>query len=297
MKNLNETTLAANKTLFNTVMENLKPFGMNDNQIIMASGKIPLSLCFVDSRYQGLRAHKKLNVLKKKWDIRKLTPIILVPHFEENRFAIVDGQGRYLVATDLGYDSLQAIVLMDAPKNVEERLKFEAEYFIGQDTETERVTSIEKHPARVIMGERAAVDLDRILTHYEVTFVDSKGQRQGNVLGSYPDAYKIMRKNGVSCMDFILSIIKNAGWNNEINGHGSFVIRSLSNAWSAYPERREEVHTLLSSKLREINPELFGSSARAKYPKREYRTACSLYVEDLICEGLNIPKKIYNAEA
>ena len=54
-----------------------------------------LSLCFVDSRYQGMRTHKHLNRLRNKWDERKLTPIILVWHPEEHRFAIVDGQGTH----------------------------------------------------------------------------------------------------------------------------------------------------------------------------------------------------------
>lgn len=45
--------------LFETVLENLKPFGYGKGRkIIMCSGSVPLSLLFVDSRYQGLRKHK-----------------------------------------------------------------------------------------------------------------------------------------------------------------------------------------------------------------------------------------------
>lgn len=32
---------------------------------------------------------------------------------------------------------MNAIILMDAPEDPEERLKFEAEYFIGQDSEVD----------------------------------------------------------------------------------------------------------------------------------------------------------------
>lgn len=51
------------------------------------------------------------------------------------RFAIADRQGRWIVAPRKGIDRLNAIILMDAPGDPDERLRFEAEYFIGQDSE------------------------------------------------------------------------------------------------------------------------------------------------------------------
>ena len=112
-----------------------------------------------------MRPHKYLNKLKNKWDERKLTPIILVPHPEEYRFAVVDGHGRCLVAPEKGMDRLNAIILMDAPEDLDERLKFEAEYFIGQDSEVENVKPLEKHLSRVIIGDSAAVSLDKLLNN------------------------------------------------------------------------------------------------------------------------------------
>ena len=134
--------------------------------MITGSAVVPLSLCFVDVRYQGMRTHKHLNRLRNKWDERKLTPIILVWHLEEHRFAIVDGQGRFIIAGEKGIDRLNAIILMDAPEDLNERLKFEAEYFIGQDSEGENVKPLEKHLSRVIIGDVAAVSLEKLLNKY-----------------------------------------------------------------------------------------------------------------------------------
>lgn len=68
--------------------------GKGKNQrVIAGSAVVPLSLCFVDSRYQEMRTHKHLNRLRNKWDERKLAPILLVLHPEEYRSAVVDGQG------------------------------------------------------------------------------------------------------------------------------------------------------------------------------------------------------------
>lgn len=282
---------------FNDIVANIKPLmttGKGKNQrAITGSAVVPLSCCFVDSRYQGMRTHKHLNRLKNKWDERKLTPIILVPHPEEYRFAVVDGQGRCLVAPEKGMDRLNAIILMDAPEDLNERLKFEAEYFIGQDLEVENVKPLEKHLSRVIIGDSAAVSLDKLLNKYGIKFVATKGNREESVLGSYTDTYSIVKVHGEKCLDFIFSIIDNAGWNKETNGYATFVMRALREVWIAHPNDRKEIHRYLSKELRQIDPALFSAEAKAKYPKRDHRVSCVLYVEDLVCDGLGIEKKIY----
>lgn len=282
---------------FNDIVANIKPLmttGKGKNQrAITGSAVVPLSCCFVDSRYQGMRSHKHLNRLKNKWDERKLTPIILVPHPEEYRFAVVDGQGRCLVAPEKGMDRLNAIILMDAPEDLDERLKFEAEYFIGQDSEVENVKPLEKHLSRVIIGDTAATLLDKLLNKYGIKFVATKGNREESVLGSYTDTYSIVKVHGEKCLDFIFSIIENAGWNKETNGYATFVMRALREIWIAHPNDRKEIHTFLSRELRQIDPALFSANAKTKYPKRDHRVSCVLYVEDLVCDGLGIEKKIY----
>ena len=282
---------------FNDIVANIKPLmtvGKGKNQrAITGSAVVPLSCCFVDSRYQGMRTHKHLNRLKNKWDERKLTPIILVPHPEEYRFAVVDGQGRCLVAPEKGMDRLNAIILMDAPEDPDERLKFEAEYFIGQDSEVENVKPLEKHLSRVIIGDSAAVSLDKLLNKYGIKFVATKGNREESVLGSYTDTYSIVKVHGEKCLDFIFSIIDNAGWNKETNGYATFVMRALREVWIAHPNDRKEIHRYLSKELRQIDPALFSAEAKSKYPKRDHRVSCVLYVEDLVCDGLGIEKKIY----
>lgn len=282
---------------FNDIVANIKPLmtvGKGKNQrAITGSAVVPLSCCFVDSRYQGMRTHKHLNRLKNKWDERKLTPIILVPHPEEYRFAVVDGQGRCLVAPEKGMDRLNAIILMDAPEDLNERLKFEAEYFIGQDSEVENVKPLEKHLSRVIIGDSAAVSLDKLLNKYGIKFVTTKGNREESVLGSYTDTYSIVKVHGEKCLDFIFSIVDNAGWNKETNGYATFVMRALREVWIAHPNDRKEIHRYLSKELRQIDPVLFSAEAKSKYPKRDHRVSCVLYVEDLVCDGLGIEKKIY----
>lgn len=262
-------------------------------KVITGSVSVPLSVCYIDMRYQGMRKHSRLNRLENKWDERKLTPIIIVPHPEECRYAVVDGQGRCLVAPKKGMTRLNAIVLMDAPEDLNERLKFEAEYFIGQDSEVENVKPVEKHLSRCIIGDPAATILDKLLKKYKIEFTNSKGNREESVLGSYTDTYSIAKVHGEKCLDFIFAVIENAGWNKEVNGYSTYVMRSLRDVWIAHPNDRVKIYKFLSGELRQLDPKLFGANARTRYPKRDHRVSCVLYTEDLICDGLGIDKKIY----
>ena len=283
---------------FNDIMANVTPMMTKGKgktlHTITGSANVPLALCFVDARYQGMRNHKHIKRLDSKWDERKLSNITLVPHPEEYRFAVVDGQGRCIVAPKKGYDRLYATILMDAPEDPVERLKFEAEYFIGQDSEVENVKPLEKHLARVIIGDEAATVIDKLCKKYGITFVATKGQREESVLGSYTDTYAIAKVHGESCLDFIFSIIDNAGWNRERNGYATFVMRALRDIWCYFPSGRAKVHHFLSNELRQLDPELFSANAKSTYPKRDHRISCVLYTEDLVCKGLNLMKRIPN---
>lgn len=286
------------KQQFEDIMANAKPMltdgiGINSH-CITALANVPIDgdLCYVDERYQGNRLHKKIKNLENNFDKRKLTPIILVPHYDEHRFAIVDGQGRFIVCPKKGMTHLFAIILCDAPDNPEERLKFEAEHFIGQDTEVENVKPLEKHLARVILGDPAAVAIESACNKYNVKFSGARGNRAESYLGSYPDTYAIAQTHGEDCLNFIFSIIKNAGWNHETNGYATFVMRALKTMYAEHPNERKIIHKFLSSELREINPVRYKTDSVLRYPKRDARMACTLYTEDLVCEKLHIGRKV-----
>lgn len=63
---------------------------------------------------------------------------------------------------------------MDAPEDPEERLKFEVAFFIAQDSEVEAVRPVEKHLARCILGDCAAVTLDKLMKQYGISFTSKK---------------------------------------------------------------------------------------------------------------------------
>ena len=288
---------AMRKNQFRNILENAKELmseGVGKSKRVLTSTAwIPLDMLFVDARYQGLRTHKQINKLRMKFDKRKLTPIIVVPHYEEYRFAICDGQGRWILAPEKGLEGLYAIILMDAPDDPMDRLKFEAEYFIGQNTEVEAIKPIEKHLANVIIGDEPAIIVDTLINKYGIKLMNDGGVREESVLGSYTETYAIAKAHGKECLEFIFSIIENAGWDHETNGYSTAVMRALKEAWRHYPSDRNNIATYLSHELRDITPRIFSSKSTTLYPNRESKLACILYVRDMLEKNLNLPRKYY----
>lgn len=295
IKTVINSTKEERKNLFNSIMENIKPLEVDEKgKVITASARIPLSLLFLDERYQ--RKHKESGVrrLYKNWDVRKLAPILVAPHYDDYVFSLIDGNNRTTVMEMRNIPSATATIMMQAPTDDAERLKFECEIFADQDSESEKVKLVEKHNSNVIRGDKAATIIQKLVKEYNIAFVETKGQRNSAILGSYSDTYSIAKtENGDKILEFIFSIIQNAGWHDETNGYATYIFRALKSVWIAHPENREDIHKFLSTELRQYDPELFGASARAKYPKRDYRSACVLYAEDLVCDGMHIDRKIY----
>lgn len=124
--------------------------------------------------------------MANRWTEDKLPPIIVVPHPEEYSYYIIDGYHRLIVSTTMlqaKYKALDAIVLTRIPEGLKERQKFEAELFIGQGTEVERITPIQMHNARLLIGDIPVIDLEEMLNEYKVSYASTPGQREKDVLG------------------------------------------------------------------------------------------------------------------
>lgn len=286
------------KILFETTYANMKECGRKGSGKYVAS--IPVELLRVDFAYQRITTSTpaRLKKLANHWREDKLMPMIVVAHPEEYCFYIVDGFHRYTVSTTMletKYNALDAIVLTNAPQEAVERQKFEAELFVSQNEEVERVTPIQMHKARVLIGDDAANNLQKMLDKYDVSYVSSPGQRDKAVLGSYETAYGIAKRNGNKCLEFIFSIIDNAGWRTEPNGYSKAIMKGIKDVWCAYPipEKHIKMHTYFSDALREIDPKLLVAKARGRYPERDDRQTVSLYLADMLVENLGFEKSEY----
>lgn len=287
---------STNKILFKTVMNNLKPMGNPDSGKCTVS--MPIELLWPDPAYQriDIRSGAKIRKLIQNWNENKLLPIVVVPHPEENRFALVDGYGRYIAASSLPepYTSLDAIVLTHVPSDPMERQKFEAEIFCSQDDEIEPVKAVQKHKARVLLGDVAACSVDHLCNQYHIDFVTKPGSRDKAVLGSYNEAYRIAQIHGEPCLDFIFRTVKSLGWLEEKNGLATYVLRAFRHMYAAHRNQGNAVSSYIIYCLRKTEPGKFKARAVARYPERDLVAACTLWLEDEICQYFKIDRQIYD---
>ena len=251
---------------------------------------IPVDLMEIDSRYQtDERTERDLDYLVKKWDERKLMPLIGVPHWEEGKIYIVDGYGRWIASQLVDkkkYKDLDVVVLFDAPKNPDERLAYEAELYAFQNRDVKTLTPIQKHGAMIVLHDPATETIERLKNIYGFSYTAEKGNREASVLGSYSATLDICRIDNGRCARFVFEICKNAGFNRKPNGYGTYVMRGLRDIYKLYPNDRMDTMSLLSKQLRELTPLILKSRAVAKYPMLEARTAVSMYFEDIVVEDL-----------
>ena len=255
--------------------------------------RIPVRLFAIDGRYQTpVRTERDLTYLTNSWNERKLLPVAGVPHEEEGLVYLVDGYGRWKasqIIDPVKYESLNCMVLLDAPEDPRERLKFEAEMYAFQNRNVAKMREVQKHGAYECLEHPAALAIDELQKKFGFAITKSQGgQREGGVLGSYDATFEICRVNGKGCLEYILRVCRDSRFDNKTNGYSAAIFRALRDIWKFYPESRKETGTCLGRALRSEDPAKLKAAAVTRYPRLDFRAAISLYMEDVVVESLDL---------
>lgn len=270
-----------------------------DAKMPVAIVNLRVELLDIDSRYQTeIRTERDLAYLagkdkngENKWDERKLLPLIGVPHWEEGKVYLVDGYGRWIASQMVDkekYTDLPVQIILNAPTDPKERLKFEAELYAFQNKQVAKMTPIQKHGAMIILNDKPAKKLEQLCKKNGISYCSTKGNREEAVLGSYTEVLRICNIDDGKCAEYIFSVLKKAGFDRKANGFSSYMVRSLRDMYKLYENDRKETELYLANKLRALSPTYIKSVAVAKYPMLDARTATSLYMEDIVVEGLGL---------
>ena len=263
-----------------------------DAGMTVAIIRIPVELLEIDSRYQtDERTGRNLNYLTENWDERKLLPLIGVPHWEEGKVYIVDGYGRWIASQMVDkekYEDIPVLLLLDAPQKEQERLEYEAELYAYQNQQVKDVTAIQRHGAMIVLHDKATETLEKMRKKYGFEYTSNNGQRESGVLGSYTEVLRLCNIDNGKCAQFVFDICRDAGFDRKANGYASYMIRSLRDVYKLYSKDRAKIKKFLVNILRKTTPVLLKSQAVSKYPVLDFRTAVSLYVEDMVVEEFNL---------
>lgn len=254
--------------------------------------RIPARLFAIDEKYQiPVRTNRSLRYLIDNFDDAKLLPVTGVPHDEEGLIYLVDGYGRWQasqIVDPIKYEYLNCLVILNAPTEPEERRKFEAEQYAFQNVSVAKMTALQKHGAYECMENPIALAIDELMEKYDFTFVSEKGNRSSGILGSYNSLWDIIKVYGKECGDFIFDVLHKAAFDRKSNGYSRYMFRCLRDVYRYYKNNIDEATTFLSSYLRKLDPTLFKANAVTQYPLLDMEMACSLYVEDLLVENLDL---------
>lgn len=256
---------------------------------------LPIDLMAIDTSYQTEeRTQRSLKKLIDNWDENKLEPITVVPHYEDKKFYIVNGYGRWTAKKYLkNGDYLPAIVLLGLSKEPNERRKQEAELYAYQNKECSKVTPIQNHGALKILGDPSVLLFEKLKEKYKFNFgFGRKTCKEANTIGSYSEVLNMIKARDEECFDFIFSTLIACGFNKKSNGYSIYMIRSLRDIYDNYGNKKNIVDAIVKL-LRGIMPEQFKANAVSKYPNLHPTSACTMYLEDEVCKLTKNENKRY----
>ena len=253
---------------------------------------LPVELMEIDSRYQTeARTERDLRYLTNNWNENKLLHLIGVQHWEEGKVYLDDGYGRWIasqVVDKKKYKELDVMLILNAPSNVNERLEFEAEMYAYQNKQVAKMTAIQKHGAMIVLHDNATEILENMRKKYGFEYSSVKGNREASVLGSYTETLRLCSIDNGKAAEYVFDICEGAGFDRKSNGYASYVMRGLRDIYRIYANNREDTKKFLIKELRKITPITLKANAVVKYPMLDFRTASSLYLEDMVVNHLGL---------
>ena len=254
--------------------------------------EIPVEILEIDTRYQTeARTERDLRYLTNGWDENKLLPLIGVPHWEEGKVYLVDGYGRWIASQIINkekYEYLTVLLILNAPSNKQKRLEFEAEMYAYQNKQVAKMTAIQKHGAMLVLHDNATEILEKMKEKYGFEYTAVKGNREASVLGSYTETLRLCNLDNGKAAEYVFDICEGAGFDRKSNGYATYVMRGFRDMYKLYADNRKDTKEFLIKELRKITPMTLKANAVVKYPMLEFKTAVSLYLEDMVVNNLGL---------
>lgn len=263
-----------------------------DASYTVAIVSIPVEILEIDSRYQTEeRTDRDLRYLTANWNENKLLPLIGVPHWEEGKVYLVDGYGRWIASQLVDkekYKYLMVLLILSAPTDPKERLKFEAELYAYQNVDVKDPTAIQRHGAMIVLDDKPTKILENMKKRYGFEYSANKGKREASVLGSYTVTLALCKIDNGKAAEYVFDICEGAGFDRKPSGYSTYVMRALRDMYKLYANNREDTKRYFIHELRSITPLSLKANAVVKYPMLDMKTAVSLYLEDLIVANLGL---------
>jgi hypothetical protein len=145
-----------------------------------------------------------------------------------------------------------------------------------------------------VMEDPAAIALDELQKEFGFSIGKRKYKGENatdkRINGIYTDITQGIRAHGKELGEWYFNICQRSGFAIKRYGYAAYVYRALRDIYILYPDKRNEIADVIVEYFRPITPQLFRSESATNYPKLDYRSACSMYIEDVIIRELDLQR-------
>jgi hypothetical protein len=191
--------------------------------------RISVHLITVDESYQRDKRPSIIKVLREEWDPYIAGAILVAPH-SDGSFTVVDGQHRFEIMCERGWQKIPCFI---KPTNT---IADEVTAWLDANINKSNPTALEKHRARVRRGDPEPCDINRIVQQHGFWIATSKsGVMQYSKIQAI-DAVTQIYKKGM--LNEVLTFIESA-WRGQSYAMTEGVLLGVFAFLQEYPEHNQ----------------------------------------------------------
>jgi len=255
--------------LAETVIKNAYHVG---NKLI---AEVPISLMRIDDSYQRL-VQNNIKKLMRNWNDEECQALLV--SYRDGYFYIMDGQHRYVVANVKNISHLVCEIYTGLTR------EDEAKRFAKQNDNITRLTTYDTFKANLVYKESTDSSIKRVCDKFNVSVKKSNAAKN---LKSVSSARNIVRNNGEKALEWILSIIADANWEDFAQSYGGDMLEALYYTMQMNAGDLVGAKENLIEAMSETNPVELVGIGNAKYPNYGRRMRLKMVVNAL-ARGENI---------
>lgn len=234
--------------LAETVIKNAYHVG---NKLI---AEVPISLMRIDDSYQRL-VQNNIKKLMRNWKDEECQALLV--SYRDGYFYIMDGQHRFVVANVKNISHLVCEIYTGLSREQE------AERFAKQNDNITRLTTYDTFKANLVYKESTDCAIKKVCDKYNVSV--EKSNRAKN-LKSVSSARNIVKNDGEKALEWILSIISDANWEDFTQSYGGDMLEALYYTMQMNASDLVKAKKNLVATMCETNPIELVGIGNAKYP-------------------------------
>lgn len=235
--------------------------------------KIPVDQLYVDHGYQRLVTHT-VNSLVLHWDPEKCDPLLVNYREDEERFYVIDGGHRLTAAKRMNLPWLPCRILVGkTPKQ-------EAKIFANQNRDVSMLKPYDRFHSELFSNDPMAIKTQEMFDKYDVKVVRQPRAVVG-AIRCLEYCWRLVRDSRADELEFVLKVIKRAGWHYRDKSYNKSSIMSLQAIYMAFKDRKG-IEDVVVNILKETTYDAWCADAKRKRPTLTRYNAMKAFMEEQI---------------